>query len=247
MDRRSTIALLLALHAGAAAAHDTWFERAGGTLRLGTGNLFPRQENAIDPGYLVRSGCRSDGGETLALKALQAADPALELQVPPAAASCWAQLAAFEVELTPDKIALYLREVRPPQPVLSAWAAMQQRGLPWKERYTKHARVALGTPAAAAAADSGMAMDARIESTQPHTFRVLRDGEPLPHFNVEFRSERSPIGIWRQTDAEGRVVFQPPLPGAWLLRGIDLRPAGDAWESRFIDLTFEVPSRTARP
>jgi hypothetical protein len=240
MNKQLCIAALALLQAGAAAAHDTWFERAGSTLRLGTGNLFPRHESAIDPVYLAHAGCRSEGAEALALQPLGTAEHALELQAPAAAASCWAQLEAFDVELAPAQIALYLREVRPPQPVLDAWAAMQARGLPWKERYTKHARIALGTPGAAAAAASGMAMDARIEATSPHTFRVLRDGEPLPHFNVEFRSERSPIGIWRRTDAEGRVVFQPPLPGAWLLRGIDLRPAGDGWQSRFIDLTFDV-------
>ena len=73
--------------------------------------------------------------------------------------------------------------------------------------------------------------------------QVLRQGRPLPGFKVEFRTELSPVGLWHQTDSEGRVTLKVPLPGRWLLRGVDLalstrRP--DEWESRFITLAFAV-------
>jgi hypothetical protein len=53
-------------------------------------------------------------------------------------------------------------------------------------------------------------------------------------------STRSPLGIWRQTDRDGRVRFTAPFTGEWLLRGTVLEvPAapGHVWHSRFATLT----------
>jgi uncharacterized GH25 family protein len=74
-------------------------------------------------------------------------------------------------------------------------------------------------------------------------FQVLRDGQPLPDFAVEMRNERSPLGLWRKTDAQGRVSIAAPLPGRWVLRGTDLRLSEsepDLWVSRFVTLAFDV-------
>jgi hypothetical protein len=216
---KTAAALLLAAACSGALAHDSWFERrADGSLALGTGQQFPKQETLIDPGYITQQGCD--------------------------AAGCWAQTTTFELDLAPDKIALYLDEVRPPQAVVDAWASMRTRGLPWHERYAKHARIVLDP--AAAAVPSGMAMDVLLESRgREKVFQVLRDGRPLPAFAVELRNDRSRFGIWRRTDAEGRLRFTPPFAGQWLLRGVDLRVVGDRFDSRFISLAFEV--RTAAP
>lgn len=221
MHHRWILPLLL-LATGAAAAHDTWFERrADGSLQLGTGTQFPKQETPLDPQWIARQGC--DAG------------------------SCWAQSAPFELTLDPARIPLYLDEVRPDAALLQAWQAMQARGLPWVERYAKHARIV--TDPAAAATPSGMAMDVLLWSDgplrrgRPLTLQLLRDGLPLPHFAVELRSDRSRFGLWRRTDDQGRLVFTPPFAAAWLLRGVDLRLATqrpDSWDSRFVTLAFEV-------
>jgi hypothetical protein len=74
-------------------------------------------------------------------------------------------------------------------------------------------------------------------------FQVLRDGRPLPGLAVQLRSDLSPIGLWHQTDADGRVRARLPLPGHWVLRGTDLRPSAterDQWDSRFLTLAFDV-------
>ncbi len=124
---------------------------------------------------------------------------------------------------------------------------MQARGLGWREHYFKHARIELGTPSDAAVA---MDMDLRLE-TAGQALRVgrtvsaqaLRDGEPLAALALELRSETSPIGIWRRTDAQGRISVTAPLPGRWVLRGVDLRVSAadpDRWDSRFVTLAFDV-------
>jgi hypothetical protein len=260
---RVLIAAALTGLALGAAAHDTWFEplppgRTGELrLALGTGNLFPRQEFAIDAKYLVRQGCHSAGagvaaavGRVGALRALGNTATALHLQAPLAARSCWAQIQPFELTLAPELISVYLDEINAPADLRATWAALQARGLPWQETYTKHARINLGGVTAQSAAPSGMAMDMlMLSAAGPLRVRdkivvqVLRESRPLAGFNVELRSDVSPQGQWHLTDGDGRVTLQPPAPGRWVLRGTDLalsatRP--DEWESRFVTLAFEV-------
>jgi hypothetical protein len=255
---RIAVVLAMLCGAGGACAHDTWFAtqpadaRDGLALSLGTGNQFPRFETGIGYQYLLKSGCRADAhGATRPLQ--RAAETPSELRLSVRGerpASCWAQLTPFEVELPPDKIAIYFKDIQASAAVRDAWAQMSARGVSWRERYTKHARIDLGGDASDAATPVDMAMDVLLESPQrplasgqPLHFRVLRDGQPLPDFSVELRSALSPLGIWRKTDAQGRVDFVAPLPGRWVVRGVDLRVSPtdpDRWESRFVTLAFEV-------
>lgn len=237
-----------------AQAHDTWFEplpaaRKGETaFALGTGNRFPVFELGVDAKYYARSGCRA-GARTAPLGLIRHDEKRSQLRTALAdpALTCWLQLDPFEFELPADKIEVYFKEIRPNAAVLAAWAALKSRGLPFIERYTKSARF---DGPMAAPAPTGTAMDVLREAPAgplavgaEATFQVLRDGQPLADFAVELVNERSPIGLWHKTDADGRVRAKLPLPGRWLLRGTDLRlSARDAtkWESQFITYAFNV-------
>ena len=273
MSRRLPAAWLLAAAlttaAAPAQAHDSWFAlltqgRAGTLLALGTGNRFPVFEFGIEARYLVKPGCRDGAGAPLALEALRDGPAALWLRSSADASSCWAQLSPFEVDLPNDKIALYIDEVRPPPAMLAAWEAMRARGLPWHERYTKHARVALpaadGSFGAAAAMPAPMGMDLLLEREGGELrFQLLRDGQPLPGLALELQSADSQTpGRWLRSDAQGRLKIATPGAGRWLLRGIDLRLAieqpnqpnqptqpnqpnqPERFDSRFITLAFEL-------
>ena len=257
----------LAALAGAAAAHDTWFEplpAAAGELRLalGTGDKFPLHEFTVGPDHLARHGCAGPSGPVMPMTSVGATPTALLLtaQAAPGGLSCWAQLLPFEIELPADKVRVYLDEINAPAAVRTAWAAMQARGQPWRERYTKHARIEIAGASASAVRRSGMGMGMGMDMllhAAPGPLRpgdeidvqVLRDGRPLPGFAVQLRSELSPLGLWRQTDADGRVRLRPPLPGRWLLRGTELTPpAADTghWEGRFVTLAFDVAPPASR-
>ncbi|HET9976377.1 MAG TPA: DUF4198 domain-containing protein [Burkholderiaceae bacterium] len=248
------LVLPLALAAAASHAHDTWFEplpspRKGETaFALGTGNRFPVFELGVDTRYFAKSGCRA-GTRSDRLGFVTYADKQTQLRTPLAgpALTCWLQLDPFEFELPADKIEVYFKEIRPNAAVLATWADLKARGLPFIERYTKSARY---DGASAAPAPTGTAMDVLREAPAgalavgtEATFQVLREGRPLADFNVELVNERSPIGLWHRTDAQGRIRARLPLPGRWLLRGTDLRlSTRDAtkWESQFVTYAFSV-------
>lgn len=255
----------LSVAATVASAHDTWFkalpDAKPGTvmLALGTGTQFPVQEVGVGAEFLRSSGCRRGNSPPSAFTVVSNVSNALVLRADAgqgrAPLTCWAQLVAFDIELPPDKIPIYLKEINAPQSVHDRWAQLRSRRVPWIERYTKHARIELsdeGPPASPAppAAALEMGMDVVLESGlgpisagDPLMFRVLRDGKPLPDFAVELRSERTQVGIWLRTDAQGRVQVKVPLAGNWILRGTDLRASQttpDAWDSRFVTLAFAV-------
>ena len=254
----SLLALLGLAAAAPAQAHDSWLQPvprrgAEGLLLLGTGNRFPVFEGSIDARYLINPGCAGADGRPQALAALRNLPDSLLLRTGAAAESCWLQLTPFEVTVPPDKVPVYMDEVRPPPALLAAWAAIQARGKPWQERYTKHARIALPGPAgdigpaAAQPAPLGMDMLLAEAADGPQlqlTLQVLRDGQPLPALAVELVNADQPMpGTWLQTDAAGRITLPRPAAGRWLLRAVDLRLAADppdSWESRFVTLSFSL-------
>lgn len=252
-------------------AHDTWLaarpdtERGERVLALGTGARFPAQQTAIPLELLQRHGCtapRDPGlrpwplrwwadaeGATL-LRSTRAV-PATELL------DCQVQMAPLDIRLEPAAAATYLDEVRADAAMRARWVEQRSRGLAWQERFSKHTRLLHGGaahrgPLVAGARDAAGAMPLDVRIELPHwplhvgdvlQLQLLRDGQPLPGHAVELRNDLSPIGLWRQTDAEGRFTLPLPLAARWLLRSIDLRPradAADAWESRFLGLSFEV-------
>jgi hypothetical protein len=255
-------ALVLCLTASATAqAHDTWFAVRGATLpgnailALGTGNQFPVQESPIAAEHLQAHGCRQ-GARELALTAAASTKTALLLRAQPSGkqpVTCWAQLVPFEIHIEDDKVALYFDEINASPALRQTWATMQARGLKWTERYVKNARVEIAgseatTAAAAPAVPMGMdiVLESGLQPTRPGdtlAFRVLRDGGPLADFAIELRGEQPTQARWLRTDQSGRVVVQVPTPGAWVLRGTDLRLSTSdptVWESRFVTLAFTV-------
>ncbi|MCU0919517.1 MAG: DUF4198 domain-containing protein [Burkholderiaceae bacterium] len=274
MHIHTKVAALLLAAAGLdapVAAHDTWFaprpatDRGGAVLALGTGNAFPHQEFPVARAHLQRSGCMGAGPSVTPLRWVADEPAALLVQSAPAlpatgSFSCWAQLLPFEIEIDDALVAVYLDEIRALPRVRQRWAELRARGVRWNERYVKHARIELAGAAGPETASGvgteaidGLGLDVRLQAG-PHPLRagdtlraqVLRDGQPLAGLPVELRSDLSPLGLWRHTDAEGRVELTLPLAARWVLRGVDLRPSADradAWDSRFVTLAFEVLPR----
>lgn len=266
----------LALSGPAAFAHDTWFEVRtaphAAALWLGTGDRFPVLESRIEFTYLQRHGCVRH--VDLAARGPAAGRPlvpisgpagrlpqALSLRLPqasgegstPAPLSCWASLVPFEIELEAAKVPIYLDEIGAGPALRAAWAAEQAAGRPWRERFVKHARVEVG---GASALPVGMPLEAVLLAASsprvgpPLRFQLRHAGEPLADQPVQLVNERSPLGLWRRTDARGQIELALPLPGRWLLRSTLLRPpaqAGERWQSNFVTLAFDLAPAAPSP
>lgn len=241
------IILLALLSHRAALAHDSWFRvvasGAGQQLRLGTGQRYPQQETAIAPAYLARQGCRpgdAPGHERFMRPLGYDRGQALQLQMPPGARSCWAQLVPLDVEVAPQLVDAYLREIGAGADTWAAWRAQRGAGLPWRERYVKHARIDLDASVGGAAP---VPMDMDLVRRPGGLLQVLRDGQPLSGQAVELLGDAAPFGIWRRSDPSGLLALGALPPGRWLARAVDLRPSADLpghWDSRFVTLAFEI-------
>jgi hypothetical protein len=248
-------------------AHDTWFEplsrnaRGELAMSLGTGDKFPAHDVAIGPDLMQSNGCRAAGasGKATRLRLLRSEDRSASYRVATGAAAgepvtCWMQMHPIELQVADATADQYLKEIGAGPALRAQWDAMRARGVGWHERYVKSARIEWaggdGVSGPLRTEPVGTPMDVLMSAPrQPVlvgdtvSFQVLRDGEALSDLPVEFVNDVSPIGLWRRTDAQGRVTMTLPLAGKWMLRGTDLRLSAanpDFWESRFVTLTFEV-------
>jgi hypothetical protein len=229
-------ALLLAalLAAPLAQAHDSWLAPAAGGLAFTTGNRYPIGESAPAATSVGEAGCADARGRVRRLKPRALDERSLGLRGRLAGAVvCWATLRPHEITLDDDKVATYLREIRPPEALQARWAQLREAGQPWRERYSKYARIELGS-----GPGRPLGLPLEIVPEGSGTFRVLAHGKPVAGLSVELVSERSRYGVWQVSDAEGRLRHTLPFAGAWLLRATLLEPDGDGWVSRFVTLAL---------
>ena len=257
-----------ALLAPRAHAHDSWLSPAREpaplshvALELATGSHYPLQEFSQSVASVARSGCVAASGATVALNPTRVPPHWLDLDAAmpdrtDAAVSCWVELHTAEVDIEPRIVQVYFRDIHASAAIRDAWSELQSRNLPWHERYRKFARIELASAdtldaRALAAARRPVGLDLEIVVLgdrpiavgEPLRVQVLRDGRPLAGLPVELVSERSPLGVWRETDAEGELAQRLPFGGRWLLRATDLRQSQDApetWASRFVTLAIDV-------
>jgi hypothetical protein len=247
-------------------AHDTWLhagtDQPGSgllVLELGTGARYPRSEGVVPGSRIVDPGCVDETNAARALTPRRELPRTLELRSrigAARAAACWLELLPVDLTLTPELVRQYLDDVRAPQPVRDAWAAQQAAGVGWTEVYRKYVRIELPMPGMDPAASLTALRAARsyplelvpvggdaLRINVPATFQALSKGQPVPGLAVEFVNVRSPFGIWRETDAQGRIQLALPLAGEWLLRSTAFDPPqgpGRAWQTRFATLTVTV-------
>ncbi len=261
------LSALAALHGTNVLAHDTWLSPprtpapvGEAAFELSTGNRYPVQESGSPLDSLAQPGCVDGAGRKLSFRAdevnpgymlLRTKRPQPELPL-----SCWAELKAWSFEMPLHLVPVYLAEIKASKALRDTWAGLNERKLPWRETFTKYARIEAqetspATPAQRLAArkPAGLPLELVIVSEGPVAtgqelvFQLLRDGQPLAGLPLELISERSAIGIWRETDAEGKVRHTLPFTGRWLLRGTDLRISqqdATRWESRFATLALDA-------
>jgi hypothetical protein len=252
------------LLSGSASAHDTWLqpERFSVTpgaslmLDLTSADGFVGFQSAIKSERIAQTYVRL-AGASVAFGPAAPTEQTLRFPLTltkPGIAVVGLQLKPRLLELAPDKIELYFREIHAGDDLREKWEAIPEPKK-WRENYVKAVKtfVRVGEPPAgdrAWAEPLGLALEI-VPERDPTTLkegdelpvRVLRGGQPLAGFALGYVSAgetREHVAI---TDVDGRATARLDTKGAWLVHGTDLRrvlAADREWESDFTTLVVEA-------
>jgi hypothetical protein len=244
--------------------HDTWLQperfavTPGAMLAfdLTSSDGFVGFQTAIIPERVARVAARLGGAE-LTAGALTATEKTLRFPVTvgrPGVMVVAVELKPRLLELEPDKIETYLREIHASDELREAWAAVPAPRR-WRESYVKYAKsfVRVGEPPAeerAWAEPLGLALEivperdpTALKEGDALPVRVLRGGKPLAAFALGYVSAGETREHVAVTDADGRATATLDARGVWLVHGTDLRrvmAADREWESDFTTMVVEV-------
>ncbi len=264
----STCLLLLVLTgARFASAHDFWIEPAsyqpnlGVTLpvRLLVGEALSGSPYRRNPAHLKEFFLAGSSGRKL-IEGGPGSEPAgFVLIEEPGSLLLGYQSTHNLIELEADRFEAYLDQEQFKH-AIEARARNGQTGQAGRESFTRYAKSLLHvgpTPNPGQGHDTilGFAIELVPEQNsysllpgQTLTVRILFYGMPLPGARVVAYNKHEPAeAIVAYSDAHGRVRFNLPRAGVWLLRSVHLVPAPvnpeADWESYWASLTFDLPGR----
>lgn len=196
-------------------------------------------------------------GSELKVDSTEATEQTLRFAVTvtrPGVAVLGVELKPRDLELEPEKIEVYFREIHAGDDVREAWAAVPTPKK-WRERSVKHAKsfVRVGEPAAddrTWAEPLGLGWEI-VPECDPTALkvggalpvRVWRGGKPVAGFVLAYVSADETREHVAVTDADGRATATLDTKGTWLVHGMDLRRATGPdreWESDFTTMVVEV-------
>lgn len=258
------IALALALSAASAAAHEFWIEPSTHTpsvqapvrVALRVGEAFAGEPVARDPAkierfYLVGAGSEHD------VPGQDGQDPAGFVRLETAGTyQIVYRSRPTQSELDPEIFEAYLKE-EGMEYVLPQLAERGLRGRPAREAFSRCAKAVLCTSDAEtteAPAPVGLPLELVLER-HPGALhgggalpvQLLHDGKPVSGAMVRAWCRELPgQALALRSDAQGRVQFDVPRGGTWLIATVHMTPAPEGveaeWESRWASVTFQVPA-----
>jgi len=166
------------------------------------------------------------------------------------------ELGPIFLEKSPDEIEARLREVHAGEALREAWGR-QEAETPWREQLRRYVKtfVRVGEPFVANedwARALGTPLEiipesdpTKLRSGDRLSVRVLREGETLQNFALNFTTADESRDHVVFTDFAGRAEITLDAAGLWLIHGTDLRLAekpekNETWASAFVSLTLEV-------
>ena len=257
--------VVLFFAAGSLFAHDFWIEpttfrpevgsTVGLALRVGQGfrgDPVPRMNEKIVKFVLV-----SPSGAETQIEGIAGRDPAGRARIgTPGYVVAGYRSSPSSLELPADKFEAYLKE-EGLESVIEERARKGDSQKASKEIYSRCAKAVLDA-GGGGTTGFGTVLGFRLElipDTGPKKLtpaggalkvRLLYEGKPLAGALVFALNRDEPEKrLSARTDGAGRVRFDLPRAGVWLVKAVHMVPApaesGAEWESLWASLTFEVP------
>jgi len=245
-------------------AHDFWIEptsfrpEVGSFVGLGlrVGQGFRGDPVPLMPDKVVKFVATSPAGAETRVDGVPGRDPAGRAWVTePGYLIVGYRSSPSNLELAADKFEAYLKE-EGLEKVSEARARRGESEKPSKEIYSRCAKTLLDAGAAGTVGFDrtlGLRLELVAEKSPkkvavpgPMPVRLLYEGKPLAGALVFALNHDEPEKrLSARTDGAGRVRFDLPRNGAWLVKAVHMIPApaqsGADWESLWASLTFEVP------
>jgi hypothetical protein len=227
---KKLIALFFISTTAPAMAHLTWIEAGEQSLGLSTGHNFPAKEITVKGEYVQTIRCTTMVGE---LFELGFDAQSIRYVYPKKPANCVAQLKTTLIELTPAQGVQHFSENKVSKTLIDQVRAKQK----FEEVYFKLAQikpVLVGDPLY----NKDIAQFVS-KPDDPKTIYVYKNGEPVPNLPVGLEYPETPITLWSNTDAEGKVklILQPTSKA--LLRTLITEQNGTGYKSQFLSVILE--------
>lgn len=241
-------------------AHDTWLQPSAFkvepfqaiTFDLTSGGRFPVLDFAIMPDRIAVASSRLTG-ESTALREVGRGPHSLQLSQSfsqEGIVTAWVTLLPRQLELTPQKVNEYFKEIHAGADVRATWSSLGGK-LIWRESYTKHAKTFLVVGDAGEDASWGEPTGMRLEIvpvTNPlevragrkASFRLIFEGKPLANAPLGLHQEGQLEARFQTTDATGLATFPIERAGRILIFStrLDYRADLQMWLSDFSTLTI---------
>lgn len=264
--KRAVCALLLALAAWQAAAHDFWVEpsafivQPGDSvrIRLLVGEKLKGEGVSRPAPGDYRQFSLHAGGEVRSIPGRAGADPAGLMRVPSGPAGTPIIVfhsRAIPIEIDPATFTRYLKE-EGLDTIVEQRAARGHADKPGREIYTRDAKSLLAVGEQQEPGDRAVGLPLELVAERnPYrmrpgdelTVRLLHQGRPLQGALVVAQGRAKPgETVSMRSDAQGRATLKLADAGVWLVKAVHMVPAADAaeadWESQWASLTFELPA-----
>ena len=262
--RSAVLAILLLALPVFADAHDTWIlpsrwsVPAGAPLvvDLTSAMNFPRPDSAAHPDRLVDRKVRLGGVvSSLAVSPGGTGAKALRLTATrqgAGLATLWITTRPRTLDLKPNEVEEYLREVGASETIGEQWRCSPDRS--WRETYVKVAKTFVRVGGTSKDDSWGEVVGAslelvptsdptRVTAGEELGFVVRVNGEPQGGVAVGAVGGTGATSTLTRSDASGAVRFRLDQSGPWLFRATVIRPAQGRpgeWESVFTTVTVSV-------
>jgi len=231
---KKLIALLFISTSAPAMAHLTWIDAGQQSMGLSTGHNFPAKEITVKGEYVESVRCTGITGKVFDVPFDNNSIRYVYKERP---ANCLAILKTSQIELSPRQGAQHFDENKVDKTLVNKVLQSEK----FSEEYFKAAQIK-------PIEKDGDLYNPDIAQfvTMPgndSTVYVYRNGSPVPNLPVGLEYPETPITLWSNTDAAGKVTLLLQPASKALLRALVTEPVGDGYKSQFLSVILDPDTR----
>jgi hypothetical protein len=227
---KKLIALYFISAAAPAMAHLTWIDAGEQSMGLSTGHNFPAKELTVKGEYVQSIRCM-DASQNVFDLAFDA--KSIRYIYPQKPVNCVAQLKTSLIELSPRQGVQHFEESKVSKTLIDKVRGSKK----FEEEYFKLAQIKpilIDSPLY----NTNIAQFV-IKENDPESIYVYKNGKPLGNQPVGLEYPETPVTLWSETDADGKVKLLLQPTSKALLRTLITEENGLQYKSQFLSVILD--------